>query len=139
MFENGAFSISSVIALLFYMLVGALPFIVPIFLQDAVSFSASMAGMLMTAFMIGSIASGLSSGFLIQKIQARTLMQISMVLCVACMLWLLAASSPTMITATVLLPMIVIGLGFGTVTTQIGKKAGQKAENGRRAARGQDY
>ena len=120
LFENGAFSVSSAMALLFYMLVGALPFIVPIFLQDAVSFSASMTGMVMTAFMIGSIASGMSSGFLIHKMQARTLMQISMVLCAAGMLWLLPASSPTMKTATVLLPMIVIGLGFGTVTTQIG-------------------
>ena len=74
----------------------------------------------MTAFMIGSIASGMSSGVLIQKMQARTLMQIAMVLCLAGMLWLLVASSPTMKVVTVLLPMIVIGLGFGTVTTQIG-------------------
>jgi MFS family permease len=120
LFENGAFSVSSLMALLFYMLVGALPFIVPIFLQDAVNFSGSMTGLVMTAFMIGSIASGMSSGFLIHRMQARTLMQISMVLCLAGMLWLLVASSPTMKGATVLLPMIVIGLGFGTVTTQIG-------------------
>jgi len=120
LFENGAFSVSSIMALLFYLLVGALPFIVPIFLQDAVNFSASMAGMVMTAFMIGSIAGGMSSGFLIHKMQARTLMQIAMVLCVAGMLWLLVASSPAMTAVTVLLPMIVIGLGFGTVTTQIG-------------------
>jgi len=120
LFENGAFSVSSLMALLFYMLVGALPFIVPIFLQDAVDFSASMTGMVMTAFMIGSIASGMSSGFLIHKMQARTLMQIAMLLCVAGMLWLLIATSPTMTVVTVLLPMMVIGLGFGTVTTQIG-------------------
>jgi MFS family permease len=120
LFENGAFSVLSVMALLFYLLVGALPFIVPIFLQDAVNFSGSMTGIVMTAFMIGSIASGMSSGVLIQKMQARTLMQIAMVLCVAGMLWLLVASSPTMKVVTVLLPMIVIGLGFGTVTTQIG-------------------
>jgi hypothetical protein len=72
LFENGAFSVSSVMALLFYLLVGALPFIVPIFLQDAVNFSGSMTGIVMTAFMIGSIASGMSSGVLIQKMQART-------------------------------------------------------------------
>ena len=120
MFENGAFSVSSVMALLFYMLVGALPFIVPIFLQDAVNFSASMAGMVMTTFMIGSIASGMSSGFLINKMQARTLMQVAMLFCVAGMSWLVVATSPTMTVVTVLLPMIVIGLGFGTVTTQIG-------------------
>ncbi len=120
LFENGAFAVSSLMALLFYLLVGALPFIVPIFLQDAVNFSGSMAGMVMTAFMIGSIASGMSSGFLIQKMQARTLMQIAMVLCVAGMLWLLVSISPTMTVVTVLLPMVVIGLGFGTVTTQIG-------------------
>jgi predicted MFS family arabinose efflux permease len=120
LFENGPFSVSSLMALLFYLLVGALPFIVPIFLQDAVNFSGSMTGMVMTAFMVGAIVSGLSSGFLIQKMRARTLMQIAMVLCVAGMLWLLASSSPTMEVVTVLLPMIVIGLGFGTVTTQIG-------------------
>lgn len=120
LFENGAFSVSSVMALLFYMLVGALPFIVPIFLQDAVSFSASMTGLVMTAFMIGSIASGMSSGFLINKMQARTLMQIAMLLCVIGMLWLLVATSPSMTVLTVVLPMVVIGLGFGTVTTQIG-------------------
>jgi hypothetical protein len=52
--------------------------------------------------------------------QARTLMQLSMISCAAGMLWLLAASSTDMQVATVLAPMIVVGLGFGTVTTQIG-------------------
>jgi MFS family permease len=120
MFDNRAFSASAAMAIIFYVLVGALPFIVPIFLQDAVGFSASMAGTVMTVFMVGSIAGGISSGTLIQKMQARTLMQLSMILCAAGMLWLLAASSAGMQVATLLLPMIVVGLGFGTVTTQIG-------------------
>ena len=120
MFDNRAFSVSAAMGLIFYVLVGALPFIVPIFLQDAVNFSGSMAGTVMTVFMLGSVAAGISSGILIQKIQARTLMQLSMVLCAAGMLWLLAASSTDMQVVTIVLPMIVIGLGFGTVTTQIG-------------------
>jgi MFS family permease len=120
LFDNRTFAVSSMMALIFFLLVGALPFIVPIFLQEAVGFDAAQAGMVMTAFMLGSIGAGVCSGKLVAVMQPRYLMQLAMIITVVGLLWLVVVCSPTMAVTTVIVPMIVVGLGFGTVTTQIG-------------------
>ena len=62
LFDSRAFAATAVVVILFFLLVGALPFIVPIFLQDGVGFDGAKTGMVMTAFMVGSIIGGLTSG-----------------------------------------------------------------------------
>ena len=119
LFDSRAFSATAVVVILFYLLVGALPFIVPIFLQDGVGFDGAKTGMVMTAFMTGSIVAGLASGRLVTIVQPRFLLQLCMVVAAAGMLWLVAVSALSMTPANAVLPMIVVGLGFGVVTTQV--------------------
>lgn len=119
LFDSRAFAATSVMVVLFYLLVGALPFIVPIFLQDGVGFEGAKTGMVMTAFMTGSIVAGLASGKLVSLVQPRLLLQLSMLVAAGGMLWLVAVSSLSMTPASAILPMIVVGLGFGVVTTQV--------------------
>jgi hypothetical protein len=69
--------------------------------------------------MLGSIAAGLGSGKLVTVVQPRLLLQASMAAAAAGMLWLLAVSSPSMTPMVALLPMLLVGLGFGVVTTQV--------------------
>ena len=119
LFDSRAFSATSIMVILFYLLVGALPFIVPIFLQEAVGFDGAKTGSVMTAFMLGSIVAGFLSGKLVATMQPKYLLQIAMAVAAAGILWLVAISSPVMTPMTVILPMILIGLGFGAVTSQI--------------------
>lgn len=119
LFDSRAFSATIVVAILFYLLVGALPFIVPIFLQDGVSFDAGQTGLVMTAFMLGSIIGGLTSGKVVTLIQPRLLLQIAMAIAAGGMLWMVTVSSLSMTPLVALLPMGVVGLGFGIVTTQV--------------------
>ena len=119
LFDSRAFSATAVVVILFWLLVGALPFIVPIFLQDGVGFDGAKTGMVMTAFMTGSIVAGLASGRLVTLMQPRFLLQLCMVLAAAGMLWLVEVSSLSMTPTVAILPMIVVGLAFGVVTTQV--------------------
>jgi MFS family permease len=119
LFDSRSFSVTSVVVILYYLLVGAMPFVVPIFLQDAVRFDGSSTGLVMTAFMLGSIVGGLGSGKLVAVMQPRYLMQLAMLATVAGMVWLFAVSSLDMTLFTTIPPMVVMGLGLGVVTTQV--------------------
>jgi len=119
LFDSRAFSATAVVVILFWLLVGALPFIVPIFLQDGVGFDGAKTGQVMTAFMTGSIVAGLASGRLVTRMQPRHLLQLCMVVAAAGMLWLVAVSSLSMTPTVAIPPMIVVGLAFGVVTTQV--------------------
>jgi predicted MFS family arabinose efflux permease len=119
LFDSRAFTATSTMVVLFYLLVGALPFIVPVFLQEAVGFDGAKTGTVMTAFMLGSIFAGFVSGKLVAAMQPRYLLQTAMAIAAAGMLWLLAVSSPAMTPMTAILPMVLVGVGFGMVTAQI--------------------
>jgi MFS family permease len=119
LFDNRAFSATAVVVILFWLLVGALPFIVPIFLQDGVGFDGAKTGQVMTAFMTGSIVASLVSGRLVTLMHPRHLLQLCMVVAAAGMLWLAVVSSLSMTPVTAVLPVIVVGLAFGVVTTQV--------------------
>ena len=119
LFDQRSFTATSMMVILFYLLVGALPFIVPIFLQEAVGFAGSQTGIVITLFMLGSIIGGLGSGKLVAIMQPRYLLQLSMALAAGGMIWLLAVSSVTMTPIVVILPLFTVGLGFGVVTTQV--------------------
>jgi MFS family permease len=119
LFDQRAFAVTSIMVILFYLLVGALPFIVPVFLQEAVGFGGSQTGLVITLFMLGSIIGGLGSGKLVTIMQPRYLLQLSMAAAAAGMIWLLAVSSVSMTPFVAILPLFVVGLGFGVVTTQV--------------------
>lgn len=118
LFDSRAFAATAVVVILFFLLVGALPFIVPIFLQDGVGFDGAKTGMVMTAFMVGSIIGGLTSGKLVSLMQPRFLLQLAMAVTASGMLWMVTVCSLSMTPAIAALPMAVVGLGFGVMTTQ---------------------
>jgi MFS family permease len=118
LFDSRAFSATAIVVSLFFLLVGALPFIVPVFLQDGVGFDGAETGMVMTAFMVGSIIGGLTSGKLVSMMQRRLLLQLAMAVTAIGMLWMVAVSSLAITPMVAVLPMAVTGLGFGVMTTQ---------------------
>ena len=119
LFDNRTYTVTTVMVLIFFLLNGALPFAVPVFLQEAVSFDGSKTGMVMAMFMIGALVASLSSGRLMMRLQPRTLMQLALLVIVAGFFWLSAVVSPQLKVTTVIFPMFVIGLGFGTVFAQV--------------------
>jgi Na+/melibiose symporter-like transporter len=74
LFDNRTFLTAWLMATVFFILSGAIPFIVPVFLQQAVGFDGLQTALTMISFSVGSIILGFASGSLVQRIQPRTLM-----------------------------------------------------------------
>ena len=119
LFDNRTFSATWATSILVFVLAGSIPFIVPVFLQQAVGFNGSQSGLVMVTFAIGSIILGFASGTLIQKMQSRTLFQVFMIVMIAGIGWLYAVISLNVTVLQLALPMFVIGAGFGVVSSQI--------------------
>lgn len=119
LFDNPTYTVILVFAVLFFVLNGALPFVVPVFLQQAVNFDGATTGMVMAIFMFGSMIAGLASGQLVNRMQPRLLMQLALLIIIAGFVWLFAVSTPQMTAIGAALPMGFVGLGFGVVVTQI--------------------
>lgn len=119
LFDNRTYAVTTLMVVVFFLLNGALPFVVPVFLQEAVEFDGSKTGMVMAVFMIGALIASLSSGGLLVRLQPRLLMQVALLVIVAGFFWLSSVVSPRLGVLTVALPMFVVGLGFGTVFAQV--------------------
>jgi len=119
LFDNRTFAVSTVMAGVFFMLNGALPFVVPVFLLEAVGFDGAQTGSVMMVFMLGAMVASLASGQLVHRVQPRLLMQLAMTVVVAGFFWLFIACTPSMTVLDGALPMFVVGLGFGVVVTQV--------------------
>jgi MFS family permease len=119
LFDNRAFAVTTVMAGVFFMLNGALPFVVPVFLLEAVEFDGAQTGTVMMVFMFGAMVASLASGHLVHRMQPRVLMQLAMTVVVAGFVWLFIACTPSMTVVDGALPMFVVGLGFGVVVTQV--------------------
>jgi MFS family permease len=118
LFDNHTYLVSFVLCAVFFLLNGALPFVVPVFLQEGVRFDASQAGMVMTVFMVGALFGSLASGPLVARIQPRTLMQLALAVVGVGFFALYATSSTTMGFAGAAIPMFIVGFGFGIVVAQ---------------------
>ncbi|MES0361139.1 MAG: MFS transporter [Anaerolineales bacterium] len=119
LFDNRTFFAAWGAALFAYVLSGALPFIVPVFSQQALGFDSLQSALVMVAFSIGSIILGFASGKLLQRIPARTLMQVFLLVTIAGLIWLVYVVDVNMTLVTFLLPMFVTGAGFGAISAQI--------------------
>ena len=119
LFDNRTYAVTTLMVVVFFLLNGALPFVVPVFLQEAVEFDSSKTGMVMAVFMIGALIASLGSGKLLIRIQPRALMQMALLVIVAGFFWLSSVVSPSLGVLTVALPMFMVGLGFGTVFAQV--------------------
>ena len=119
LFDNRTFAVATVMAGVFFLLNGALPFVVPVFLQEAVEFDGAQTGTVMMVFMLGAMIASLASGQLVHRMQPRLLMQMAMTVVAVGLLWLFIVTAPTMTVVDGALPMFVVGLGFGVVVTQV--------------------
>jgi MFS family permease len=119
LFDNRTYAVTTLMVVVFFLLNGALPFVVPVFLQEAVKFDGSKTGMVMATFMIGALIASLGSGRLLARLQPRVLMQMALLVIVAGFFWLSFVVSPRLTVLTVAFPMFVVGLGFGTVFAQV--------------------
>lgn len=119
LFDNSTYGITLAFAVIFFVLNGALPFIVPVFLQEGLAFESATAGIVMAIFMVGSMMASLASGRLVHRMQPRLLMQLALLLIITGFVWLFARSAPGMTAFDAAASMFVVGLGFGTVFTQL--------------------
>ncbi len=119
LFDNRTFLTASLMATVFFLLSGSLPFIVPVFLQQAVGFDGLQTALTMMSLSVGSIILGFASGSLVQRIQPRTLMQIFLGVLAVGMVWLFATVSLNVTLGQLILPMFVIGCGVGVINSQI--------------------
>lgn len=119
LFDNRTFFAAWGAALFVFILSGALPFIIPVFTQQALGFDSLQSAIVMVAFSLGSILLGFASGNLLRRMQARTLMQVFLLVVVVGLLWLVYVADVNMGLETFLLPMFVIGAGFGVISAQI--------------------
>jgi len=119
LFDNRTFFTSWTAGLLGFILTGALPFIIPVFTQQALGFDSLQSGIVMVIFSIGSIILGFASGKLLEVMQARTLMQVFLVVVAAGLAWLAFATNINMTVGSFALPMFVIGAGWGVIGSQL--------------------
>jgi MFS family permease len=119
LFDNRTFFAAWGAALFAYVLSGALPFIVPVFSQQALGFDSLQSAVVMVAFSLGSIILGFASAKLLQRMQARTLMQVFLLVTITGLIWLVYVVDVNMTLVTFLLPMFVTGAGFGAISAQI--------------------
>jgi Na+/melibiose symporter-like transporter len=119
LFDNRTFLTASLMATVFFVLSGAIPFIVPVFLQQAVGFDGLQTALVMMALSVGSIILGFASGSLVQRMQPRTLMQISLLAVVAGISWLFFAAGLNVTLSKLVLPMFVVGAGIGVISSQL--------------------
>lgn len=119
LFDNRTFLTASLLATTFFVLSGALPFIIPVFLQQAVGFDGLQTALTMMSLSVGSIILGFASGSLVQRLQPRTLMQIFLVVVAIGMVWLFFIISLNVTLGQLILPMFVIGCGIGVISSQL--------------------
>ena len=113
LFENRQFVTGWATLFLLFFQIGAIILVIPIFLQTAAGFDPLQSAFAMIPLFIGEIISGLSSGWLIQRLANRKLMQLAAFLLVLGLVWLRMVVGPAVSIGQMVLPMIVMGLGFG--------------------------
>lgn len=119
LFDNRTFFAAWSAALLGFVLAGALPFVIPVFTQQALGFDSLQSGLVMIAFSLGSIALGLLSGGLLQRMQARTLLQVFLGVTALGLVWLAFAIDVDATLLSFVGPMLVVGAGWGVISAQI--------------------
>ncbi len=117
-FDRRAFRATWLSATVTAMLVGAIPVVVPVFVQSGLGYDALGSGLVMVAFSVGSIATGIASGAFLTRLGPRRMLQLFGTV-LACGLALLTVLiGPGMGLAAVALPMVVVGAGAGAVLAQ---------------------
>lgn len=113
LFEDLTFSRVTIVISLFFIVSGALPFILPVFLQQAIGFDGMQTALVMVAFSVGSMIVGFASGKLAQMTTKRLNVQLFLAVTIVGMIWLFATVKPELTVMQLLVPMFIVGCGFG--------------------------
>ncbi|KPK03067.1 MAG: hypothetical protein AMJ56_20190 [Anaerolineae bacterium SG8_19] len=119
LYKNRQFAAGWATLLLLFFQLGAIILVVPIFLQTSAGFGILQSAYAMTPMFFGEILSGAASGWLIQRLTNRRMMQFALTIIFIGLVWLQLVVGPAVSVGQLLLPMFVIGLGFGTGLAQV--------------------
>lgn len=119
LFHNRIFLVAWGATLLAFALSGAIPFTIPVFTEQALLFGSMQSALVMFAFAVGSVILGFVSDQLLPWLAPRRLIQLFLIVMVMGLLWLAAVTSSQMTLMTFLLPMLLVGAGFGVVGAQL--------------------
>ena len=119
LFKNRTYLFASATLLLSVTLAGAIPFIIPVFVEQALRFNTMQGALILFTYAIGSVIFGYVSGHLLRWMTSRRSVQLFLVILIVGLLWLAAVTSLQMTLSAFLLPMLLIGAGFGVVGAQL--------------------
>jgi MFS family permease len=118
LYKNRQFSAGWSTLLLFFFQMGAVVLTIPIFLQTVARFDALQSAYAMVPMFVGAALGSIASSRIIQRLSNRLFMQLSLVLVIAGLTWLRLIMSPGVEVGQLLLPMFILGLGFGSGLAQ---------------------
>jgi len=118
LYKNRQFSAGWSTLLLLFFQVGAIILTVPIFLQTVARYDALQSAYAMVPMFFGAALGGITSSTIIQRLSNRLYMQLSLVIGVAGLTWLRLVMNPGVEVDQLLLPMFILGLGFGAGLAQ---------------------
>ncbi len=118
LYKNRQFSAGWSTLLLFFFQMGAIILTVPIFLQTVAQYDALQSAYAMVPMFIGAALGGIASSWIIQRLSNRLFMQLSLMLVIVGLTWMRLVMSPSVEVGQLLLPVFVLGLGFGAGLAQ---------------------
>ena len=96
-----------------------LVFVLPLFLQAVLSYSAFQTGLLLAALALGAFIGGPTAAAIAQRIGAHRVVTIGMGIEVGAILWIALLFSPDLTGGALVLPLFVYGIGVGLATAQL--------------------
>lgn len=104
--------------MVFFLLMGALPFVIPLFLQSAAGYDSLSTGLVMAVFSLGSIILGLASGALVGRFHPRYVLQAFSIVTLLGVVWLFLNIRLDITFWQIALPLFVFGAGAGVLLSQ---------------------
>lgn len=96
-----------------------LVFVLPLFLQAVLSYTAFQTGLLLAALALGAFIGGPGAAAVAQRIGAHRVVTIGMGIEVGAILWIALLFSPGLTGGALVLPLFIYGIGVGLATAQL--------------------
>lgn len=113
LFSNRIFATGLLMLLLYFFLLSSVVFVVPVFLQTVAGYDALESAVAVTPLFLGAMIGGLSSSSLKGRLVNSRYMRLAMTIIAAGLVWTRLVADPSVTVGQMLVPMLVMGLGFG--------------------------
>lgn len=117
--QNRTYAVGWGAAVLAVILSGAMTFTIPVITEQALGFNVLQSALVIFFFAAGSTIFAFLADRLLAQIAPRTMIQIFLGVIIVGLLWLAFVADVQMTVMTFLLPMFVMGAGFGVVGAQL--------------------